>query len=163
MTGGRVHVGREFDLMMRAAHLAGLRGDKPTHDESAEKLARRVIAEVAVRPDEVETMLARAGIGSVPDPDAVEDIAFECTFRAIEVQEERRWPPSHDLERQASNAAATLRRVLPALIAFAQLCRDPRVVEYSALLAALSPALDFSRLRKGKDWHTAARALAGLY
>jgi len=181
VTTVRVHAGSasEFGLVLLAGVIASkLYGWTPEADrpaleecvdlEAAIKVlrfggARRVMDELEVHPDDVKAMLAKAGIRSAPDQDALDDIAHECTFRAIELRilEVCSNPKFRPLERQASEAVSTLRRVLPRMIEVAP-TDHPRVVEYRALLAALSPSFDFSRGRK-YTWHTAARALAGLY
>jgi hypothetical protein len=126
--------------------------------------ARRAIAEVEVRPDDVKAMLAKAGARSAPDFDALDDIAYESTLRAVQLRHQPQ-KRSQSVHRQATNAVATLRRVLPEIIDRAEgLERDPRrAFQYRVLPAALSQSLDFTPPIKRLTWHTAARALAGLY
>src|SRR5262245_22571776 len=95
MRSRRVHVGGKPTLRTHAIFLARLRFDPLTQDRNT--TARRIIAEFSVQPDEVASMLEEASRSSrravgrdgselISKSDALHDIAFECTYRAIEFQ-----------------------------------------------------------------------------
>jgi hypothetical protein len=180
----RVHADAisERRLLLRAVQLGDLLygwtpeeeagpDDERTKFEVLTRRCRRAIAEVAVTPDEIRSILENSGVRTVPTSDALEDFAFECTLRAVELTAERRLREKGAArrlrpEREASNAVATLRRVLPEIIDYgSSIESDSRVSQWRALLSALnSPTLSFtSTLKSPPTWHTAARGLAGLY
>jgi hypothetical protein len=164
----RVHVENEFifNLVMSAIKLATMRAGPNAARDQGSKGWYKIALESLVQTDEIQTILADTEVGYGIKLHAIEDIAFECTLRSVELKYYDLWckeRSSKAIQWQAGNAVSTLRRVLPALTQFAEISGDPRAIEYRALWNAVSLNFDFSPFRARLTWHTAARALAGLY
>src|SRR4051794_14343406 len=137
--------------------------DDPERYEILNRRASRFIGTIEIPPQDVMAILAEIGVQAA-SPVILETLASACTPGAALLKLDRRpGRPSKRIEREANNALATLRRVLPEIIDWADFIKDMRVAEYRELFASIEKVKKFATPEPLATWHSIAQVLTGIY
>ena len=141
----------------------------PERLEILHRRAYRFTGRVEVLPQDVMAILSEIGVRAT-SPVILETFATACTLGAVILQYDRVPGPQgkprsrgKPRQREANNALATLRRVLPEMIENAEYDNDMRIVEYRELLAQIEKIDKFTCPEPSTKWHSVAQILTGLY
>lgn len=137
--------------------------DDPEIYKIPNRRASQFISMVEVRPQDVMAMLSEIGV-QVASPAILETFASACTLGTVLLKFDRRpGRRTKPIQREANNALATLRRVLPEIIDLADYDNDVRTAEYRELLTSVEKVHKFVCPEPLTTWHSIAQVLTGLY